>query len=78
MALHAEIVVAKGTVRHQFLGAATVDPSALVAEEVAMKYATPTPPPNNATGSTTAPTFLTNWRTWLNFLSGKPISNNEQ
>jgi hypothetical protein len=36
MALHAEIVVAKGTVRHQFLGAATVDPSALVAEEVAL------------------------------------------
>jgi cell division protein FtsB len=47
----------------------------LVPEEVAMSYTTP--PKQNDTSSQPrkTPEFITNWRKWLDFLSGKPISS---
>jgi hypothetical protein len=44
----------------------------LVPKDVALKYVAP--PPNNETPKQNSePTFVKNWRSWLNFLSGKPI-----
>jgi len=44
----------------------------LVPEDVAMSYTIP-PQADNAAKSNKTPSFLTNWRMWLDFLSGKPI-----
>ena len=61
--------------RKFFNRAAQGETLVLVPEEVAMKYTTPVPGPNNSANTKPTPTFLTNWRTWLNFLSGKPIQD---
>jgi cell division protein FtsB len=45
----------------------------LVPEEVAMSCTTPVPDTSKDGETTQTPTFIQNWRTWLNFLSGKPI-----
>lgn len=63
--------------RKFFNKAAAGETLVLVPEEVAMKYTTPQPELSTANGAAATPTFLTNWRTWFNFLSGKPITNNE-
>jgi cell division protein FtsB len=61
--------------RKFFNKAAAGETLVLVPEEVAMRYTTPIPDPTNNSSNKNAPTFLTNWRTWINFLSGKPIDN---
>jgi cell division protein FtsB len=47
----------------------------LVPEEVAMSFTTPMPDTTDSVSGAKTPTFITNWRTWLNFLSGKPIDS---
>ena len=47
----------------------------LVPEEVAMSFTTPMPNAADDSANAKTPTFITNWRTWLNFLSGKPIDS---
>jgi len=61
--------------RKFFNKAATGETLVLVPEEVAMRYTTPIPDPTKNSSNKNTPTFLTNWRTWINFLSGKPIDN---
>ena len=46
----------------------------LVPEDVAMSFTTPVPEDYGEKVQSTAPTFLQNWRSWLDFLGGKPIN----
>ncbi len=59
--------------RKFFNKAAAGETLVLVPEEVAIKFTTPVPDPTSNPNNKKAPTFLTNWRTWIDFLGGKPI-----
>ena len=60
--------------RKFFNKAAAGETLVLVPEEVAMSYTTPVPNAKEEQDSNKTPIFLQNWRTWIDFLSGKPIS----
>lgn len=59
--------------RRYFNKAAPGETLVLVPKDIAMSYTTPLPSPADTSNAPKEPSFINNWRLWLDFLSGKPI-----